>query len=98
MSEMEKVIQTLSESALASDKEIIEVLTRSVNLQVVMVDKIERLERDFDRALTDFKSFALATKNHAVFQDRINDELREQVTTLKNQLNEILRVNGSKVQ
>jgi hypothetical protein len=98
MDDLTKVINVLSESALTGDKAIIEVLQKAINLQVSMFDKLNQLERDFDRALTDFKSFALATKNHAVFQDRINDELREQVTTLKNQLNEILRVNGSKVQ
>jgi hypothetical protein len=96
--ELTEVIRHLSESSLHGDKEIIAVLKKSVDLQVTMINKIESIEKDFDRALKDVRDFARATKNNAVQQSLINEELRAQVDTLKAQLDALLHVNQDKVQ
>lgn len=98
MSELADVLKEVSAAALYGDKEIIEVLKKVVNLQVTMVDKIERIEKDFDRALRDLRDFAKATAKNAQLQSAINDDLRIQIATLKSQLDQLLQINGGKVQ
>lgn len=96
MDEVVNAIKEISMLAHASDKEIIEVLAKVVNLQVTTSEKVIRLEQDFDRALIDLKNFAKTQVRHATVQSSLTEALQEQVTALKNQLNELLTINTSK--